>query len=65
MIFLEIENKNEWGVGILNKKLYIGMVGILSLMMVGCNKSLAKVNDVEITKEQYKKTKAVLSATNN
>ncbi|HBE8615730.1 TPA: peptidylprolyl isomerase [Clostridioides difficile] len=41
------------------------MVGILSLMMVGCNKSLAKVNDVEITKEQYKKTKAVLSATNN
>ncbi|EQH65425.1 surA N-terminal domain protein [Clostridioides difficile DA00273] len=34
-------------------------------MMVGCNKSLAKVNDVEITKEQYKKTKAVLSATNN
>lgn len=49
----------------MNKKLYIGMVGILSLMMVGCNKSLAKVNDVEITKEQYKKTKAVLSATNN
>ncbi|MCC0649640.1 peptidylprolyl isomerase [Clostridioides sp. ZZV15-6598] len=41
------------------------MVGILSLMMVGCNKSLAKVNDVEITKEQYKKTKAVLSATNS
>ncbi|PBI40870.1 peptidylprolyl isomerase [Clostridioides difficile] len=49
----------------MNKKLYIGMVGILSLMMVGCNKSLAKVNDVEITTEQYKKTKAVLSATNN
>ncbi|MCW0601714.1 peptidylprolyl isomerase [Clostridioides difficile] len=49
----------------MNKKLYIGMVGILSLMMVGCNKSLAKVNDVEITKEQYKKIKAVLSATNN
>ncbi|EQE71457.1 peptidylprolyl isomerase [Clostridioides difficile] len=49
----------------MNKKIYIGMVGILSLMMVGCNKSLAKVNDVEITKEQYKKTKAVLSATNN
>ncbi|TQZ37367.1 peptidylprolyl isomerase [Clostridioides difficile] len=49
----------------MNKKLYIGMVGILSLMMVGCNKSLAKENDVEITKEQYKKTKAVLSATNN
>ncbi|OJT73162.1 peptidylprolyl isomerase, partial [Clostridioides difficile] len=49
----------------MNKKLYIGMVGILSLIMVGCNKSLAKVNDVEITKEQYKKTKAVLSATNN
>ncbi|TQX31767.1 peptidylprolyl isomerase [Clostridioides difficile] len=49
----------------MNKKLYIGMVGILSLMMVGCNKSLAKVNDVEITEEQYKKTKAVLSATNN
>ena len=49
----------------MNKKLYIGMVGILSLMMVGCNKSLAKVNDVEITKKQYKKTKAVLSATNN
>ncbi|MER0279764.1 peptidylprolyl isomerase [Clostridioides difficile] len=49
----------------MNKKLYIGMVGILSLMMVGCNKSLAKVNDVEITKEQYQKTKAVLSATNS
>lgn len=49
----------------MNKKLCIGMVGILSLMMVGCNKSLAKVNDVEITKEQYKKTKAVLSATNS
>lgn len=49
----------------MNKKIYIGMVGILSLMMVGCNKSLAKVNDVEITKEQYKKTKVVLSATNN
>ncbi|MCC0665173.1 peptidylprolyl isomerase [Clostridioides sp. ZZV15-6597] len=41
------------------------MVGILSLMMVGCNKSLAKVNDVEITKAQYEKTKAVLSATNS
>lgn len=40
------------------------MVGILSLMMVGCNKSLAKVNDVEITKNSTK-TKAVLSATNN
>ncbi|HGM3508584.1 TPA: peptidylprolyl isomerase [Clostridioides difficile] len=49
----------------MNKKLYVGMIGILSLMMVGCNKSLVKVNDVEITKEQYKKTKAVLSATNN
>ncbi|MCC0636694.1 peptidylprolyl isomerase [Clostridioides sp. ES-S-0123-01] len=41
------------------------MVGVLSLMMVGCNKSLAKVNDVEITKAQYEKTKAVLSATNS
>ncbi|MCC0644353.1 peptidylprolyl isomerase [Clostridioides sp. ZZV14-6009] len=41
------------------------MVGILSLMMAGCNKSLAKVNDVEITKAQYEKTKAVLSATNS
>lgn len=49
----------------MNKKLCIGMVGILSLMMVGCNKSLAKVNDVEITKAQYEKTKAVLSATNS
>ncbi|MDV9796604.1 hypothetical protein RHN84_12320 [Clostridioides difficile] len=41
----------------MNKKLYIGMVGILSLMMVGCNKSLAKVNDVEITKNSTKKQK--------
>ncbi|WLD27847.1 MULTISPECIES: peptidylprolyl isomerase [unclassified Clostridioides] len=49
----------------MNKKLCIGMVGILSLMMAGCNKSLAKVNDVEITKAQYEKTKAVLSATNS
>ncbi|WP_227432952.1 MULTISPECIES: peptidylprolyl isomerase [unclassified Clostridioides] len=49
----------------MNKKLCVGMVGVLSLMMVGCNKSLAKVNDVEITKAQYEKTKAVLSATNS
>jgi parvulin-like peptidyl-prolyl isomerase len=46
------------------KGLYIGILGMMVISLTGCGSNLAKVNDTNITKDDYNKTKSVLSATN-
>ena len=48
----------------LRKIVLMGLVALISINMVACNKStVAKINDVKISKEEYKKTEDFLYAT--
>ncbi len=48
----------------LKKIVLMGLVALISINMVACNKStVAKINDVKISKEEYKKTEDFLYAT--
>lgn len=48
----------------LRKIVLMGLVALISINMVACNKStVAKINDVKISKDEYKKTEDFLYAT--
>ncbi|MCI5628823.1 MAG: peptidylprolyl isomerase [Clostridium sp.] len=48
----------------MRKIVLMGLVALISINMVACNKStVAKINDVKISKEEYKKTEDFLYAT--
>jgi parvulin-like peptidyl-prolyl isomerase len=48
------------------KKIYISVIGILSLSLLGCNRNnIASVNGVNITKAEYEKVIEVVNTTNN
>ena len=48
----------------LRKIVLMGLVALISINMVACNKNtVAKINDVKISKEEYKKTEDFLYAT--
>jgi parvulin-like peptidyl-prolyl isomerase len=50
----------------LKKIFYLGIIGLISISLTACSgKSIATVNDVEITKEGFEKTKSILSLTND
>ncbi|MBS5788264.1 MAG: peptidylprolyl isomerase [Clostridioides difficile] len=50
----------------MKKIFYLGIIGLISISLTACSgKSIATVNDVDITKEQYKKTTTILSVTND
>lgn len=49
----------------MKKILYIGIISILFLSIIGCDKkNIATVNGVNITKEKYEKTKDIINSTN-
>ncbi|MEG1310818.1 MAG: peptidylprolyl isomerase [Romboutsia sp.] len=50
----------------MKRKINIGIISLLILSIVGCNNTnIATVNGVDITKEEYEKTKAIIEKSNN
>lgn len=47
----------------MKKSFYISALSIFSLTLMGCSNNIAKVNGVEITKEDYQKTIEIIAAT--